>query len=406
MKAGWKYKKLGEVVTFDKRFKGVDRSEQRQVVSFSHVSAEELKLMAIEDGNVKLLATGLFEGYTSEEIAGDNLCEGEVITIPTGGNANIKYYQGKFVDSGNILAIVKNANTYLKFVWYYLLYKNAFLESCYKGTSIKHPFMPDIWELLVPIPDIFEQRFIVSCLDTAFAKTDALKANAEKQLAEARQLFQAELAECMRPKEGWEEKPFIEVCDIITDFVAAGSFADLRKNVIYNDTPDYAQLVRTTDLKHDFENKSFVYVSKHAFDYLWRVNLNEESIVLPNVGVNCGEVYFVNPNKLPYKYNVLGPNAIMVRSHKYDNLFLSYLFKGEDIQTQLRHITSSMAQPKYNKTNLKKLIVHLPSLEIQHSIVSRLDALSANIKKMEEVQRKTLAECDALKQAMLKEVFE
>jgi hypothetical protein len=42
----------------------------------------------------------------------------------------------------------------------------------------------------------------------------------------------------------------------------------------------------------------------------------------------------------------------------------------------------------------------------QHSIVSRLDALSANIKKLGEVQRKTLAECDALKQAMLREVFE
>ena len=42
----------------------------------------------------------------------------------------------------------------------------------------------------------------------------------------------------------------------------------------------------------------------------------------------------------------------------------------------------------------------------QRQIVSRLDALSANIKKLEEVQRKTLAECDVLKQAMLREVFE
>ena len=42
----------------------------------------------------------------------------------------------------------------------------------------------------------------------------------------------------------------------------------------------------------------------------------------------------------------------------------------------------------------------------QQTIVSLLDALSANIKKLEEVQRKTLAECDALKQAMLREVFE
>ena len=42
----------------------------------------------------------------------------------------------------------------------------------------------------------------------------------------------------------------------------------------------------------------------------------------------------------------------------------------------------------------------------QYRIVSHLDALSSQIHTLEENLRKTLAECDALKQAMLKEVFE
>ena len=44
--------------------------------------------------------------------------------------------------------------------------------------------------------------------------------------------------------------------------------------------------------------------------------------------------------------------------------------------------------------------------EDQQLIVSRLDSLSENIKKLEEMMRKTMAECDALKQAMLRKVFE
>ena len=59
-----------------------------------------------------------------------------------------------------------------------------------------------------------------------------------------------------------------------------------------------------------------------------------------------------------------------------------------------------------NAPALKAISIPIPPIDIQQSIVSRLDALSANIKKLEEVQRKTLAECDALKQAMLREVFE
>ena len=37
--------------------------------------------------------------------------EGEVITIPTGGAPNLKYYKGKFVDSGNILLSAREIHT-------------------------------------------------------------------------------------------------------------------------------------------------------------------------------------------------------------------------------------------------------------------------------------------------------
>ena len=60
-----------------------------------------------------------------------------------------------------------------------------------------------------------------------------------------------------------------------------------------------------------------------------------------------------------------------------------------------------------NRKEIMDIDIQFPNdISEQRQIVSRLDALSANIKKLEEVQRKTLAECDVLKQAMLREVFE
>lgn len=172
--------------------------------------------------------------------------------------------------------------------------------------------------------------------------------------------------------------------DTVTDFTAAGSFASNAKNVKYLDFPSYAMLVRTTDLKQSFTNtKNFVYVDEHAFDYLWRVNLDKESIILPNVG-NCGEVYYLLPKDLPTKNCVLGPNALLLRSQQVNNRYLYYLFQGINFQKELSKITSSTGQTKFNKTNLKKIIIPIPPMEEQERIVGILDRFETMVHSIKE----------------------
>lgn len=107
------------------------------------------------------------------------------------------------------------------------------------------------------------------------------------------------------------------------------------------------------------------------------MNLDKESIILPNIGINCGEVYYITPNMLPYKNNALGPNAILVRSSNTNNKFLSYIFEEKLFQTQLRRIISTAGQPKFNKTELKKIKIPVPPLEEQERIVNILDKFDA-----------------------------
>lgn len=171
---------------------------------------------------------------------------------------------------------------------------------------------------------------------------------------------------------GVEWKELGEVCNVVTDFTAAGSFASNAKNVKYLQEPDFAQLIRTTDLKSKFQGNKFIYVDEHAFNYLHRVNLNEESLILPNVG-NCGEIYYLQPSDLPSDNNVLGPNALLVRSNMADNRYLYHLFLDSKFQSDLEKITSKTGQTKFNKTNLKKILIPIPPLEIQEEIVQILD---------------------------------
>ena len=177
--------------------------------------------------------------------------------------------------------------------------------------------------------------------------------------------------------DGVDIKNVGDICDTITDYTAAGSFADVAKNVKYiNDGVGYAQLIRTTDLKSAFKNTDkFVYVDEHAFNYLWRVNLDSECLVLPNVG-NCGEVYYVTPDKLPFLHNVLGPNSILVKSSIVDNRYLFHAFQSGNFQKKLSKITSTTGQTKFNKTNFKALSLPVPPLEVQREIVHILDSLT------------------------------
>lgn len=170
-----------------------------------------------------------------------------------------------------------------------------------------------------------------------------------------------------------EWKKLGEVCEIVTDYVAAGSFKTIADNVKYLNKPDYAQLIRTKDIKSKFQNSdTFVYVDKKAFNFLYRVNLNTECLILPNIG-NCGEIYYIKPEILPYKNNVLGPNAIFVKSKSENNRFLYYLFLSIYFQKELYKITSKTGQGKFNKTELKEILIPIPPLEIQEKIAKTLD---------------------------------
>ncbi|MCQ2656290.1 restriction endonuclease subunit S, partial [Helicobacter pylori] len=196
------------------------------------------------------------------------------------------------------------------------------------------------------------------------------------------------------PKD-WEAVKVEDIFEIITDFSAAGSFAQQSQMVQYtNDKTNYAQLIRTTELKNGFNNTNAIYINKEAFEFLWRVNLNSDAIILPNIGINCGEIYYVDIKKLIHKHNALAPNAILLRTKKANLKFLFYAFLDTWFQKQLINIITSSAQPKFTKTDLRDLLIPLPPLNEQIAIANVLSdvdrylySLDALILKKESVKK-------------------
>ncbi len=220
----WKEKKLGEVTYWDKFFQGVPRQLQKKVIKYPYVLANVFSEIERKDGDVLLLSTGNYVGWTTEDLAGENLCEGEVVAIPWGGTANVKYAKGKFVTADNRIAT--SSDTMMlnnKFLYYLMLSNQKILDSFYRGAGLKHPSMFDVLNLHIYIPSLPEQQKIASCLtemDNLIAaqgqKVEALK---EKKKGLMQQLFPQNGETTPRLRfpgfEGeWEE---IKISDILNE---------------------------------------------------------------------------------------------------------------------------------------------------------------------------------------------
>ena len=191
----WEQRELWELTIWDKKFNEVEAEKQPKIIKYPYVLADVFSKIEDASGDVRLLSTGNYIGYTTDEKAGKNLCVGEVVAIPWGGVPNIKYYKGKFVTADNRIATSNDTETLgNRFLSLYLEHSLAFLQSIYRGASIKHPSMNDVLSMQISIPHIQEQREI----ETWFANLDNLIT-----------LHQRELEKLQNIKKSMLEKMFV-----------------------------------------------------------------------------------------------------------------------------------------------------------------------------------------------------
>lgn len=365
MRSNVEYKSFGDLVNFDKRFQGVDNSLQKNVLSFAHVSAEELQEMAIPDGDVKLLSTGLFDGYTNEATAGEKLSVGEVITIPSGGSPSIKYYKGKFVDSGNILCSSKNASVCLKYIYYALLANMPLLERSYRGASIKHPKMSEIWEIPIPALLLSEQELIVKELD---AVSDII-ADKRKQLQELSSLVQAIFFDTFgdsrhnTPK--WVVKKMKDICIVVTD----GDHLPPPKS------DDGIPFITISDIDKDSHCICFddtMFVPRTYYEKLKDYKKAKPGDILYTVTGSYGIPIIVKENKDFCFQRHIG---LLRPSNEVEPEYLSAWCSSPDGKQQADREATGIAQKTVSLTSLRNFNVPVPPIELQRCFAQKVQAI-------------------------------
>ena len=78
---------------------------------------------------------------------------------------------------------------------------------------------------------------------------------------------------------------------------------------------------------------------------------------------------------------------------------------SREFKEQERQIIGGTAIPTLSQANLGNLKIPIPSLPEQKAIVQKLDALSAETKKLEEIYNQKLNDLEELKKSVLQKAF-
>lgn len=394
MKEGWTYKKLGEVGTFSRG------------INFLKSNFVENGFPCIHYGQIHTkLGTKTYKHLTSipeNLVKKDKLAsKGDIILAITSEDVEASCKSTAWLGEYDI-AVGAHAAIYKHtlnpvFVSYFIQSEN-FQEQKKQyvhGFKVMEIKPSDIAKITIGFPSLDEQRAIVARLDSAFAQIDSLKANAEKQLSEARKLFQKALEEAMTPKDGWEEKTLGEVCRI----ERGGSPRPIKKYITEEENGlNWIKIGDTDPLgKYIYETKE-----KIKPEGLKKSRWVEVDDFLLSNSMSFGRPYILKTN------GCIHDGWLVMRDYQQNlNIdFFYYLLISQNIQSQFRQKAQGSTVSNLNTNRVATVNICFPPLSTQHSIVAHLDSLSSHVRALEEKLKKMKDECDALKQAMLREVFE
>ena len=286
-----------------------------------------------------------------------------------------------------------------KFIFYFIPTALQKINAETSYATVKHLSSRQIKEILIPNISLTEQQRIVALLDAEFAKIDALKANAEKNLQNAKDLFQAALKKELEPKEGWQKKTIKDVCSI---FGRIGYRGYTRNDLVDNAEEGAITLSPSNIVDNEMVYDKVTYISWFKYEESPEIMIFDDDILLVKTGSSYGKCALVK--NLPHKATI-NPQFVVLKNININRCFLNYYLRTPYSKARFDEFVSGTAIPTFSQANLGNMSISFPSIKEQQSIVSHLDTLNEKCKTLQANYEKTLSLCDDLKQALLRKAF-
>ena len=269
------------------------------------------------------------------------------------------------------------------------------LKAHFNGAGIQHFTGEALAQFEVPLPPLPEQQRIVGILDEAFEGIATAKANTEKNLQNARALFESHLQFAFTQRgEEWVETTIGEHI----------RFIDYRGKTPEK-TESGMRLITAKNVKMGFlQETPMEFVAPDSYDDWMTRGIPRRGDVLFTTEAPLANVAQLDTDErvvFAQRIIIMQPNV-----SRLDCTFLKYLLLSQPVQQRI-HTKGTGATVKGIKASLLKTIeISFPkSLTEQKQIVAKLDALTEETQHLESIYQRKLASLEALKKSLLHQAF-
>ena len=283
-------------------------------------TTEGVKLLNVAnlvDGKVDLSTS---DRYISEDEAYGKykhfLCDAGDFIIASSG-IKVEYIDKKmgFVDE-SMLPLCMNTSTIrfkvlddnqlrIRYFMYYLKsqhFKNQLFKQITGSAQLNYG-PSHLKKMIMPLINLSKQDEIIACMD----KVQSIIEMRQQELVKLDDLIKARFVEMFgdpaNNEKGFIKAPMGEYMTVLTDFSSNGSYKTLDSGVIMYDEPNYAWMVRTTDLESG-DMTAIKYIDEEAYELLAKSKIYGGEIIMNKIG-SAGKIYLMalpcsTPSPLPW----------------------------------------------------------------------------------------------------------
>jgi type I restriction enzyme S subunit len=273
-------------------------------------------------------------------------------------------------------------------------YLAAVAKEC-TGTTRNRISRSNLGQTPIPVPPLPEQQRIVALLDEAFAGLATARANAERNLQNARAIFESHLEAVFSQRgDGWVEKALGDVCSI----ARGGSPRPISEFITTE--PGGINWIKISDA-----TSSGKYIFKTA------QTIKPEGVSRSRM-VNDGDFLLSNSMSFGRPYIMRTSGCIhdgwLVLSDYAGSLTQDYLYYLLGSKLVFRQFDSLAAGSTVRNLNIElasRVILPVPPLEVQQIIAKDIEVLSEETQRLTRLYERKLAALEELKKSLLHQAF-
>lgn len=390
MRKGWEIKSLGEIADVEYGFtdKSADEGDYRYV-----------RITDIDD-NGELISTEKKYLKHSKEAASFLLQNNDLLMARTGATfAKVLLYKDvePSVFASYLIRIKFKEKIDNKLYWYFSKTKAYWdqANNLASGAAQPHFNGAAVKQVIFSFPkSLPEQQRIVAILDECFSVIERSRNNAEKNLQNARELFESYLEGVFKGGE-WDE---VKLSELATD-ISDGDHMPPPKSEFG------VPFITISNINKETNKIDYSDTFKVPIQYFASLKINKRPVkgdVLYTVTGSYGIPVLVEDN---FEFCFQRHIGLIRPSEKLNSKLLYYWILSPQAKTQANESATGTAQKTVSLKSLRSFLIPNIPLKQQQSIVRQLDALRAETQKLEAVYRKKLDYLEELKKSILQKAF-